>query len=557
VKKHIPLGRFALSLALAASCAHEHHGIDPDSETHFLRQCSNQNQCGTGTTCICGVCTRVCSQPNDCASSAKTALCAASSEPACSMRRVCDVLCSDDVDCRPLSGKHVCVDGRCRASRSAPPDASATDAQVDTGTAPLDAGPAFDAAPDGAPGDAAEAGAMDARPLDSGPPAKAEPCQKSSECNAGWVCSQQSCQKDPCLEASCAMIPLAPSGDATCTPATSTRNPCGSGRTCAASLVCHIDNTCIEPGACDQDGVATMLDSTAIYSDLDAIDDHYLYGTATRSGQPTILRWSTKDAGETVIAQGRDAAPQNMYGGQGRAIVDAQQLYWVGPKQTLDGTTLLWRVVKDGSAKPESAGTAGALLAQDEGYLYLSDPDQILLYRVRKDTPDARELIYTAPSGTSLTQVAVNNSSVFVDEYDGNGHNAVRMLDKRTLEASLLPIDTEGVLTPTDEYLYVVGGFAYGAQRYNFASGKAVNLLIQADDAAELTPLASRIIALEMPHATSSLSVSSMDPVTGVFTPLTMFPGSTTASSHGLVSTTTLFAENVDNRMLKFMLPPP
>src|SRR6187551_3659687 len=48
--------------------------VEDGSETHFLRSCDET--CSDGMQCICGVCTRSCTEQSDCANWAGVASCA-------------------------------------------------------------------------------------------------------------------------------------------------------------------------------------------------------------------------------------------------------------------------------------------------------------------------------------------------------------------------------------------------------------------------------------------------------------------------------------------------
>lgn len=83
-------------------------------ETHFLKLCGGDPDfCGPDLTCLCGVCTRVCADSSSCPNvSSVECLTPSCSEP---QMNQCDVSCSSDADCAPLSAAHRCVNGACRA----------------------------------------------------------------------------------------------------------------------------------------------------------------------------------------------------------------------------------------------------------------------------------------------------------------------------------------------------------------------------------------------------------------------------------------------------------
>lgn len=88
------------------------------SETNFLTSCDAT--CDDGLSCVCGVCTRVCSQNDECTSLASGAECTAdfvgAANEECSVGEVefCDELCSGDADCAELGESFECQNGTCR-----------------------------------------------------------------------------------------------------------------------------------------------------------------------------------------------------------------------------------------------------------------------------------------------------------------------------------------------------------------------------------------------------------------------------------------------------------
>src|SRR5262245_28134550 len=124
---------------LLSACASDHHAFGPDSETHFLSSCSSNRECGAGS-CVCGVCTKSCEQASECAAAGPMVICTRPSDDSCDSKRVCDVLCVDDEDCRPLGSGHRCDSGRCRAGSSPRRDAGQDAGVTQTATGALDAG---------------------------------------------------------------------------------------------------------------------------------------------------------------------------------------------------------------------------------------------------------------------------------------------------------------------------------------------------------------------------------------------------------------------------------
>jgi len=95
-----------------------------DSESHFLASCESSS-CGEGASCVCGVCTLLCSDAADCQSISPSASCRdvdvgecagtpSSGQAAPLAARICDVSCAADGDCTALSTEHRCQAGHCR-----------------------------------------------------------------------------------------------------------------------------------------------------------------------------------------------------------------------------------------------------------------------------------------------------------------------------------------------------------------------------------------------------------------------------------------------------------
>lgn len=121
-----------LTTLLITACLSSREPTGLGGESHFLRRCNDQ--CGSGLTCIHGVCTRGCVVGRgSCSDLVSDSVCTAGGiEPG--EVAVCDLPCADNADCAALSTGHRCERGFCRA-----PAASAGD---DAGSAPGDAGSA-------------------------------------------------------------------------------------------------------------------------------------------------------------------------------------------------------------------------------------------------------------------------------------------------------------------------------------------------------------------------------------------------------------------------------
>jgi hypothetical protein len=117
--------------ALAVACSSPRPNVG--GETHWLLACNGPDDCGNeGLSCICGVCTRVCSEDGACAGSVDAA-CFDLSSPLLVRRcggseaetsaGVCLAECTLASEC---DAPQVCVDGACVPSTSDAPDAGSS-----------------------------------------------------------------------------------------------------------------------------------------------------------------------------------------------------------------------------------------------------------------------------------------------------------------------------------------------------------------------------------------------------------------------------------------------
>jgi hypothetical protein len=192
-----------------------------ESETHFLGDC--EAGCGSGLSCICGVCSVPCTAPAACTALLAKASCE-TSPAACEDRgRACDLACTQKSQCADLGGDFACVEGRCRkaeplaseddGSTLAPPDdgavgaldggaedaspavqrdAQARDAALTDSASSFDANNASDATAKaetgaGEAGTCSEVGAPCCDPF---------PRDGANYCLRGLVCTRGSCQVD-------------------------------------------------------------------------------------------------------------------------------------------------------------------------------------------------------------------------------------------------------------------------------------------------------------------------------------------------------------------------
>src|SRR5262245_7616989 len=87
-------------LALVAGCFEAKElPPAPGGESNFLRSCDGA--CGSGLSCVCGVCTRTCSGDAACGGLAANAVCVMPASGSCEAPKalVCEVQCSQDRQC--------------------------------------------------------------------------------------------------------------------------------------------------------------------------------------------------------------------------------------------------------------------------------------------------------------------------------------------------------------------------------------------------------------------------------------------------------------------------
>jgi len=132
------LAAVAATLVLACS-SQQPSGPAAGSETHFLKHCDST--CPTAMDCLCGACSRVCSESAECTSLAPIAQCAAVGPRIAAGRcaptessAMCDVTCLLDRDCASLGSEFTCQSGFCRAAVSN----DVADAGPPTSCEPLD-----------------------------------------------------------------------------------------------------------------------------------------------------------------------------------------------------------------------------------------------------------------------------------------------------------------------------------------------------------------------------------------------------------------------------------
>jgi hypothetical protein len=155
----------AILMLSSAGCART-NSPQNDSQTHWLRECSSDRDCGS-LSCICGVCSRLCDDDSSCATAGKTAFCGQASQlksastcrPKSKPPALCLIGCGKDAECAQANGSLACDDGVCLPREAPAPaalDAGADSGQTaqgtpdssltDSSTTSMDAGSSTDAA---------------------------------------------------------------------------------------------------------------------------------------------------------------------------------------------------------------------------------------------------------------------------------------------------------------------------------------------------------------------------------------------------------------------------
>jgi len=114
---------FGVALCTFVNCATTQPTERTGGETHFLKACDNNASCGDATACMCGICTRPCTDNNACQSLAASAQCVSGAgrpeAAVCQdspLSSFCDAPCSTDESCRALSSALHCESGFCRSN---------------------------------------------------------------------------------------------------------------------------------------------------------------------------------------------------------------------------------------------------------------------------------------------------------------------------------------------------------------------------------------------------------------------------------------------------------
>lgn len=108
----------ALALATAAGCGQTQS--TESGETHFLLAC-RADTCAAGFECLCGACSRPCSEDAECDALGGAVTCVEHDASQCrTVTKSCDVACDGDSDCQSLGAAYTCSSGFCRAGAAQP-----------------------------------------------------------------------------------------------------------------------------------------------------------------------------------------------------------------------------------------------------------------------------------------------------------------------------------------------------------------------------------------------------------------------------------------------------
>lgn len=111
-----PLLRIAfISFSLATAGCADSNSSSGAGESQYLKACDAL--CGTGLSCVCGVCTTTCDGSDDCRGRHAASSCVANGAASCGATgepSVCDFDCTSDGQCESLGDGFECIGGFCR-----------------------------------------------------------------------------------------------------------------------------------------------------------------------------------------------------------------------------------------------------------------------------------------------------------------------------------------------------------------------------------------------------------------------------------------------------------
>jgi hypothetical protein len=112
-------GLLMAACLMVLSCGKTDSNAGTDSSTHWLLRCNTDAECGP-LECICGACTKACTEPSACPNAA-VAECVAVSGTECGYSEpVCTAECQVDTDCGAVRAGLTCVQGQCSSPQPGP-----------------------------------------------------------------------------------------------------------------------------------------------------------------------------------------------------------------------------------------------------------------------------------------------------------------------------------------------------------------------------------------------------------------------------------------------------
>jgi polyhydroxybutyrate depolymerase len=110
---------FAAALLLVIGCSSQSSDTPLGSETNFLKYCQDES-CGAGLVCNCGVCTQACDDDVACEAFGAIAECRSlpvgdQTPSTCSTEAMCEARCITNGDCENLGDDFHCAAGVCRS----------------------------------------------------------------------------------------------------------------------------------------------------------------------------------------------------------------------------------------------------------------------------------------------------------------------------------------------------------------------------------------------------------------------------------------------------------
>jgi len=373
--------------ALLAACSQTRSA--EDSKSNWLRSCSVVADCGGELTCSCGVCT---------------------------------LPCDEALACEHADGPAVCADPHAGALESACGGAGST---RDLGVC-LQACSRFSACPD------------------------------DLQCLAGTCVEprdEEDAGRSP-VDPADASAPIADAGDAgvdagepdgllAC--GSVQRECCTALRGCPPGLICHIDDTCIEPGVVDENGIASLWRMTGHEMPFTAANG-FVYGARALDLEGTvdngIVRWPVTGGPGQLLTRGVRVSyrftPRRV-----PVVADEHYVYFVASEGT-DEDMILWRLPVDGSSPREASGSAGLSLIQNDTHLYFTDDGHSRVFELAKSafaTPASRSEVFAVELGAAdeITALALNATTLFVaSTNDPEGPRPIYAIDIASRERIVL-----------------------------------------------------------------------------------------------------------------------